>query len=208
MSSFDIIPREFYDRSTEMVARELLGAWLIRASPKGISGGVIVETEAYLGHIDPASHSFRGQTRRNAAMFGPPGHAYVYFIYGNHFCFNTVCGHVGTGEAVLIRAVEPAFDIEGMRKKRGGVETRQISNGPGKLCSALGIDRSLDGADLCQPGSPIFIAQNPSLKLFFKASGPVKASVRVGITKAAEAPLRFYLAKNPFVSRLEREPKI
>jgi len=194
------LPREFYEPPADVVAPRLLGHWLVRNLPGGVCAGVIVEVEAYLTG-DPASHSFRGPTRRNQIMWGPPGYAYVYFIYGNHWCVNAVCQPPTVAEAVLIRAVEPKFGLEGMRARRELADERQMTNGPGKLCAALGIDGGLDGADLCSAGSPLFIAENPDVETFLRERGPMITSARIGIVKAAELPLRFYLARSRYLSR-------
>jgi DNA-3-methyladenine glycosylase len=159
-----------------------------------------VETEAYLEN-DPACHAFAGETARNRVMFGRPGRAYVYFIYGNHFCVNAVCRPAGRAEAVLIRAVEAELGLEILRGNRAGRSDVELTNGPGKLCAALKIDRALDGADLCDANSLLQLARNPAAGRFRKLRGPVRAALRVGITKAAEWPLRFYLAGSPYVSR-------
>lgn len=182
------------------MAPELLGLWLVRNTPEGPCGGLIVETEAYLVG-DPACHSFAGKTARNRAMWGPPGHAYVYFIYGNHFCVNTVCRPTGVAEAVLIRAIEPLLNPERMRQKRPVKALRELTNGPGKLCQALDITQPLDGADLCDPASPLTVAGNPDRSCLLERAGPVVRTRRVGITKAADAVLRFYLRGSEFVSR-------
>lgn len=181
------LPRDFYDREADAVARDLLGAWLVHhhAAEAAPRVGRIVETEAYLGPHDLASHSSKGRTARNASMFGPPGHAYVYLIYGMHHCLNAVTGPEGHGAAVLIRAIEPIEGIEG--------NTR----GPGRLCRALGIDRRLDGADLL--GDELFLAQPAGAEPFEVLAGP-----RIGVDYAGawvEKPLRFRIAGNPFVSR-------
>lgn len=194
-------PRSFYSPSADRVAPLLLGHWLIRPAPGGPCGGIIVETEAYLAD-DPACHAFRGETERNRAMFGPPGHAYVYFIYGNHFCVNAVCRPRGHGEAVLIRAIEAGFGEDAMRVRRAVADPRHLTNGPGKLCEALDINRDLDGADLCDAGSRLIIARNPERDQLLADRGPMVTTPRVGITKAAGWPLRFYLAGSPFVSSL------
>src|SRR5437899_5296316 len=159
MADFTPLPRAFYEPSAEVVAPGLLGHWLIPNTPRGYWGGPIVETEGYLTD-DPACHAAPGLTPRNRVMFGPPGHAYVYFIYGCHFCVNAVCRPPGTGEAVLIRAIEPSFGQDSMRRRRSAREERQLTSGPGKLCQALDIERTLDGVDLCQQGAPLFIAEN------------------------------------------------
>jgi DNA-3-methyladenine glycosylase len=188
----------------------LLGHFLIRNTPDGPCGGPIVETEAYLSG-DPACHGFNGQTARNTSMYGPPGHAYVYFIYGVHFCFNAVCCPKGSAEAVLVRAIEAEFGEEFMRARRRIKERHQLTNGPGKLAAALSIDRSLDGADLSDAKSAVFIAQNPAHSAFFSEKGPVITTARVGITQAADLPLRFYLDGSSYVSKRipgKSKPKI
>ena len=194
------LPASFYDPGAETVARALLGHWLIRKTEAGFSGGMIVETEAYLAD-DPASHGFNGRTVRNAAMFGPAGTAYVYFIYGNHWCFNAVCQREGVAEAVLIRAVEPRFGIGWMQTRRPVVTPPELTNGPAKLCAALGIDRRMGGVSLFNADSPVFVAGNPRRQEDFSALGPEICTTRIGITKAADLPLRFYLGSSEFVSR-------
>jgi DNA-3-methyladenine glycosylase len=164
---------------------------------------VIVETEAYLNN-DPACHGAPGPTRRNRVMFGPPGFSYVYFIYGCHYCVNAVCQPAGIAEAVLIRALEPTLGWEAMQRRRPAMAPAQLTNGPARLCQALGIDRSLDGADLCSAESPLFIAQNPLVGKIRTGDGPVTVTRRIGITKAAAMELRFYLRKNRFLSRPHR----
>ncbi len=134
-------------------------------------------------------------------MFGEPGHAYVYFIYGNHYCMNAVCRPAGVAEAVLIRAVETNLGEKLMRERRPVEATRNLTNGPGKLCLAMDIERDLDGADLCNAQSPVFIARNPAAARFRRERGPLVATRRVGLTKAADLPLRFYLAGSAFVSQ-------
>src|SRR5262249_21855315 len=151
----------FYAPTADVVARALLGHWLVRSGPDGPCGGPIVETEAYVTG-DAACHAFIGKTKRNEVMWGPPGHTYVYFIYGNHWCFNLVCQPPGLAEAVLVRAVEPAIGLELMRARRPTTNPHQLSNGPGKLCAAMDIDRSMNGTDLCDADSPLFIARNPA----------------------------------------------
>jgi DNA-3-methyladenine glycosylase len=200
MTKFSPLPPSFFAPSAAVVARRLLGHWLIRQTAAGICGGPIVETEAYL-QDDPASHGFAGQTARNQAMFGPAGRAYVYFIYGNHFCVNAVCRGPGQAEAVLIRAVEAQFGLEILRQNRPGHADIQLTNGPGKLCAALGIQRELDGADLCDAGSPLLLARHPSARQFRLSRGPVVATPRVGIARAADLPLRFSLERSLYLSR-------
>ena len=197
------LPRSLYVPSASTVASELLGHFLIRNDSSGISGGIIVETEAYLAD-DPACHSFGGETARNRSMFGAPGHAYVYLIYGYHYCVNAVCRPVGCGEAVLIRAIAAEFGEDAMRKRREVAKKEELTKGPAKLCEALGIDRKLDGVDLCVPASPLLIAENPERDKLLDRLGPITADRRIGISKAAELRLRFYLAGSPFVSRRKR----
>lgn len=168
-------------------ARALIG-WTITV---GGVGGIIVETEAY-DRADPASHSFRGQTPSNTAMFGPPGHAYVYRSYGVHWCLNLVCGEAGSGQAVLIRALEPTEGLERMRVRRGVDDVRKLCAGPGRLCQALDVSRAHDGRPLDRPP--------------FHLSSPARAADiavgrRIGITKGAETPWRFVLAGSPYLSR-------
>ena len=198
--NFVPLQQSFYEPSAEAVAPRLLGQWLIRKTPDGFCGGPIVETEAYLVD-DPASHGFAGETKRNRAMYGPPGRAYVYLIYGFHFCVNAVCQRAGRAEAVLIRAIEAEFGEEFMREKRPVAKRISLSNGPGKLCAALGIDRNLDGANLCDGQGDLFVAANPNLKFFQKERGPIVTTTRIGIKRAAHLRLRFYLGGSAFISR-------
>jgi DNA-3-methyladenine glycosylase len=200
MRSFRPLPRHFYEPSAKVVAPALLGHWLIRNTANGPCGGPIVETEAYLVG-DPACHGTPGPTARNRVMFGAPGHGYVYLIYGYYFCLNAVCRPPGVAEALLIRAVEAVLGEEFMRRRRPVNETRDLTNGPGKLCLAMDIDRGLDGVDLCNAKSPLFIALNPAVEKFRKERGPVMTGTRIGLTKAADLPLRFYLEGSAFVSQ-------
>jgi DNA-3-methyladenine glycosylase len=194
------LPRSFYLPSAAEVARGLIGHWLLRRTPAGVSGGTIVETEAYL-EGDPACHGAVGLTARNRVMFGEPGHAYVYFIYGCHFCVNAVCQPRGIAEAVLIRAIEPSFGEDWMREHRPVARRVDLTNGPAKLCSALAIDRRLDGADLCDHESELIIANNPKAPDFRRGMGPVEATTRIGISRAMNLPLRFFAAQSLFVSK-------
>jgi DNA-3-methyladenine glycosylase len=200
------LPAEFYEPSASTVAPLLLGHWLVRNTPTGPSGGIIVETEAYLAN-DPACHGYKRETPRNRAMYGPPGRAYVYFIYGNHWCFNAVCCPAGTAEAVLVRAIEPSFGLAWMQSNRRSDQRHELTNGPAKFCAALRIDRTLDAANLCDREAPIFIAENPQRAGVLATSGPLVTTTRVGITQAADWPLRFYLEGSPFVSRRARLPR-
>ncbi|MDB6123006.1 MAG: putative 3-methyladenine glycosylase [Pedosphaera sp.] len=200
MSKFKPLPRSFYEPTADVVAPKLLGHWLIRNTPQGPCGGPIVETEAYVSD-DPACHAFGGKTARNQEMWGEPGRSYVYLIYGYHWCFNAVCQPIGIAEAVLVRAVEPMWGEDFMHKQRPVADQKHLTNGPAKLCKAMDIDRALDGADLCDNKSPLFIAENPQLKSFLAERGPLVTTTRIGITRAAERPLRFYLDGSSFVSR-------
>lgn len=175
----------FFDRDAVTVARELIGAELL---VDGV-GGIIVETEAYTPD-DPASHSHRGPTRRNAAMFGEPGSAYVYLCYGMHWCLNAVCG---PGSAVLLRAVEPRTGIEAMQARRGRAGARQLCAGPGRLAQALGVDGALDGGS--------FLRRPFVLRPAGVASDAIAIGPRIGISKAVERPWRFGLAGSPFLSK-------
>ena len=182
-----MLPRSSFARSAPEVARALVGATML---VDGV-GGVIVETEAY-DRQDPASHSFGGRTARNAAMFGPAGHAYVYRSYGIHWCLNVVCGRDQTGSAVLIRAREPTAGLEMMRARRGLDDMQKLCAGPGRLCEALAIDKGHDGLPLDEPP---FSVEAPSREVEI-AVGP-----RIGITRGVETPWRFGLARSPYLSR-------
>jgi DNA-3-methyladenine glycosylase len=173
------------------VARDLLGQFLIHDG----TGGVIVETEAYLGLSDAASHAYMGPTERNRVMFGPPGYAYVYFIYGMYECVNVVCEAKGKAGAVLIRAVEPRIGIERMQARRPGAKRlRDVASGPGKLTIAMGITRALNGADVTK--GDLVVREGVGGPLFEIAAGP-----RIGITKCADWPLRFTIAGSEFASK-------
>ncbi len=200
------LPQSFYAPSAKVVAPRLLGHWLVRRTPDGPCVAAIVEAEAYLAD-DPACHGAAGETARNRVMWGPPGRGYVYFIYGFHYCFNAVCRPAGTAEAVLVRAVEPLLGEDLMRSRRRVSHGRDLTNGPGKLCAAMAIDRKLDGVDLCDARSPLFIARNPVLDRFRKERGPVVTTTRIGISRAAHLPLRFYLAGSPYISRRPNRAK-
>jgi DNA-3-methyladenine glycosylase len=177
------------------VARELLGAVVVSGIGPGVTAGRIVETEAYLGRDDPASHGY--QLRRNArneALYGPPGQWYVYLSYGIHWCANLVCSSRGIGSAVLLRALEPLEGLELMRSRRGVESDRLLCSGPGKLCQALGITRALDGRAM--PGSPVQVLRGRLAK-----GETITATPRIGITRAAEWPLRFVVAGSRWASR-------
>jgi DNA-3-methyladenine glycosylase len=177
------------------VARALLGKTLWRRTPEGVVAGVIVETEAYISAVDPAAHGYRRETPRTAVMYGPPGYAYVYFSYGMHFCLNCVTEGAGTGAAVLIRAVQPLEGVALMRARRPvGVPERDLARGPGRLCQALALQRADDGTDLT--GRALWIAATPG----WPTDAPCATSPRVGISRAADLPWRFYVPGNPWVS--------
>ncbi len=190
---WELLPVDFYARPTETVARELLNTYLVHFSPAGVVAGRVVETEAYLGPGDPASHSARGMTKRNAVMFGPSGRAYIYFIYGVHYCFNATTGDDQTPAAVLIRSLEPVLGIDLMISRRGTNKLRQLCSGPGKLVQALEITAAQNGTSLVN-GPIRFYRGDLSL-------GAITATTRVGISKAAELPLRFYVRDCAYISR-------
>lgn len=196
------LPRAFYDRDPVQVARDLLGKLLIRQGDTGIESGLIVEVEAYLARDDPANHAFRGRTRKNASMFGPPGHAYVYAIHAR-WCLNAVTEPVGIASAVLIRAVEPRAGVEHMQRRRRTEIIRDLARGPGRLCEAFAINRELDGCDLTRRG-PLWIAQPTDADT---APARIHTAARVGVTSAEALPLRFFIADNRFVSRPGRGPR-
>ena len=198
-----MIRREFFARSSVAVAPELLGCVLEHETAEGLVAVELTEVEAYAGRSDPASHAYRGRTARNGVMFGPPGHAYVYFTYGMHFCVNLVClGEAGSASAVLIRAGaviagEELARARRMRKGAAAIASRDLARGPARLCQALDIDRSLDGADACAPQSALRIragAENPA------RSARIVSGPRVGVSSAAEVPWRFWLDGEPTVS--------
>lgn len=180
-------PPDYFNRPAEVVAADLIGARLL---VDGV-GGRIVETEAY-DIEDPASHSFRGPTARNAPMFGPPGRAYVYRIYGLHWCFNIVCDTARPGSAVLIRALEPMAGLATMQARRGVARAQDLCSGPGKLCQALAIDARLNGADLRSPPFEMQMTPRPV---------SVSRGVRIGIRHGQATPWRFALAGSAFLSR-------
>lgn len=222
------LPRSFYSRDPRTVARELLGKLLIRrqdlAHPSGkapVLAGRIVEAEAYLGTLDPGSHAYRGQTPRNAVLFGPPGHAYIYFIYGNYYCTNVACHPLADAGCsalcnpgcVLLRALEPVCGLPQMAALRGlalpdapppatlppaalpSTKLRLLTSGPGRLSQALGITRPRDNArDLCSPASDLFIAADGS------PAPSIRATPRINVTRAPLDAWRFLIPGNPFVS--------
>jgi len=194
------LPRAFYDRETELVSRELLGTILVSETPDGVTAGRIVETEAYLGEHDPACHAAVGETARTKYLYGPPGTAYIYFIYGAHWCFNAVTRGVGLPSAVLVRALEPVGGVELMRERRHHPRhDRDLTNGPGKLCAALGITGEASGLPLSAP--PLMICRGAPVP-----DADVEVTPRIGITRAADWPLRWFVANDPYVSRTPRRP--
>jgi DNA-3-methyladenine glycosylase len=189
------LPRAFYDRDTEQVARDLLGAILECQTPEGVAAGRIVETEAYLGEHDLACHAAVGRTPRTAPLYGPPGIAYVYFIYGMYWCFNAVTRREHEPSAVLVRAIEPVRGIDLMRRRRPAARRdTDLTNGPGKLCLALGIDGKHNWNALDRP------------PLVIRLGGPVpdrevSVTPRIGITQSADWPLRWFVTASPYVSK-------
>jgi DNA-3-methyladenine glycosylase len=190
------IPRSFYEQNTLDVARQLLGKHLVRRHADGMTVGRIVETEAYVGPEDKACHASRGRTPRTEIMFGPAGYAYVYFVYGFHHMLNIVTETEDFPAAVLIRAVEPIKGIDLMRERRGIEESRQLASGPGKLCEAFAIDRTLNGSDLC--GSALYIRDDGD------STPHIVTRTRIGVDYAGKwkhKPWRFLIRGNEFVSR-------
>ena len=212
-----LLPREFFAGPSLQVAPRLLGCVLEHQTPDGLVAVELTEVEAYEGSADPASHSYRGRTARNGVMFGPPGHAYVYFTYGMHFCVNLVCLPEGTSSAVLLRAgrVTEGAALAAARRLAGragaAVTDRDLARGPARLCQALGIDRAQDGADACDPGSPLRIRPGPPGPPGSPPAGHsaghsagtlprVSRGPRVGVSMAADRPWRFWLTGDPTVS--------
>lgn len=193
-----ILPREFYERETLLVARDLLGKILVRKTEHGVTRGIIVETEAYLGEKDDAAHSYKGRSERVRIQYGPAGHAYIYMIYGMYHCLNITTGMHGVPEVVLIRALEPVSGIELMCARRRTDKRYNLCSGPGKLCKAFDIDASLYGADLCADGG-LYLE-------FGEIPAKILTSPRIGIEYAAmcrDMPWRFTIAGNRFLSRLK-----
>jgi len=202
-----ILPQTFYARDPRIVARELLGKVLVRTLSTGREkerlAGRIVEVEVYLGEGDLAAHSAAGRTARNQVLFGPPGYAYVYFIYGVHYCLNFTCMPEGQAGCVLLRALEPLEGIPQMARARGlererspsAAGLRSLTSGPGRICEAFGITREgFNGQKLYKPDSPLKIVDDTL------CPGEIRESARIGITKSAEMPLRYFIAGSPFVS--------
>jgi DNA-3-methyladenine glycosylase len=189
-----ILPPSFFSRDTVKVAGELVGKFLERKKGTKRMVGMIVEVEAYRGSDDPASHAFHGLTRRNAPMFGEPGHAYIYFTYGNHYCLNITTQKAGTPGAVLLRAVQPIEGMQLMRRFRPNVPDVDLTNGPGKLTKALAIDKSLNEQVMTIDG-PLFVT-DPGPTHF-----EIWRSTRIGIRDGQDKRWRFYIKGNPYVSR-------
>jgi len=191
------LPRSFYAQSTLQVARQLLGKYLVRRHPDGKTVGRIVETEAYVGPHDLACHAAKGRTARTEVMFGPPGHAYVYFIYGVYYCLNIVTEEVGHASAVLIRALEPVEGIELMQQRRGTQKLHSLASGPGKLCLAMAIDKTLNGVDMCR-GNILYVEDRGEPR------PKIVARPRIGVDYAGkwkDKPWRFLIRGSEFVSK-------
>ncbi len=199
-STISPLPRSFFTRRPRRVARELLGKVLVRRTPTALLTARVVEVEAYLGEKDPAAHAAAGQTLRNAVLFGPPGHAYVYFIYGNHYCLNVSCEPEGRAGCILFRALEPLAGIEEMANARhmkihGPRDLPKLTSGPGRLAQAVGIPRARGkGCDLTDPAGSLWIGEDG-----YRPRG-IRVTPRIGITKAADDLLRYVIAGNAFVS--------
>jgi DNA-3-methyladenine glycosylase len=224
-----LIPRKFFARPSVEAAPDLLGSVLEHETADGLVAVELTEVEAYAGRSDPASHAYRGKTARNAVMFGPPGHAYVYFTYGMHFCVNVVClGEEGSASAVLLRAgrVIAGEELACARRTRGttAIAPRDLARGPARLCQALGIDRSQNGADMVSAGSPLRMlsgAGNPARSALLAPGDEtlihpatprrIVTGPRVGVSSAAEIPWRFWYDGDPTVSvyraHVPRQPK-
>ena len=190
-----ILPRSFYEGDSREVARNLLGQVLVRESEEGIAAGIIVETEAYLGKRDDAAHSYKGATERVRVLFGEKGAAYIYLIYGIYHCLNIASGPAGEPECVLIRALEPVEGLELMARRRGTEKVRDLCRGPGRLCQALAIGRSLYGADVTKPG-PLYIREG-------RRPEKILSTPRIGIEYAfhtKDEPWRYIVSGSPFVS--------
>jgi DNA-3-methyladenine glycosylase len=204
LDSAKLLLREFFDRDPRVVSRELLGKLIVRNEESKMLAGRIVEVEAYLGVGDLAAHAVAGETERNAVLWGPPGHAYIYFIYGMHYCLNISCLPEGEAGCLLIRALEPVTGVSEMAKARklrdleliSRGDLRKLTSGPGRLCEALGITRERDnGKDMVSRKSDLQVMDDGFM------AGESAVTPRIGITKAAEMPLRYVIAGNGFVSR-------
>lgn len=193
------LDKNFFQKNTKQLAKELLGTFLVHKTPEGTTVGKIVETEAYLFKNDPACHAARGKTKRNAPMFESAGIIYVYFIYGVHYCFNIVSGKEDQGEAVLIRALEPVQGIELMQKRRGpNIEQKDLCNGPAKLVEAMAINKTHNQSSLLN--GPIAVYDKNSFSTG-KSKINIVRTTRIGINLGAELPLRFYIKDSEFISK-------
>ena len=209
-----LIPREFLSRPAQEVAPDLLGCVFEHETADGLVAVALTEVEAYAGEVDPASHAYRGRTVRNAVMFGPAGHAYVYFTYGMHFCVNVVCMPPGTASAVLLRAGQVIAGEELARARRGPASTpRDLARGPARLCQALGIDRRLDGADLSDEASPLRLRKAVAT-VRSEEKTAIHTGPRVGVREGADVPWRFWLdgaatvsAYRPYARRKRPSPR-
>ena len=190
-----LVGAEFFERAPDVVAPELLGSILVSCAGDAITGGRIVEVEAYMGAHDPGSHAAtKGITKRNAVMYGPPGTAYVYFTYGNHYMLNLVCEPEGIAGAVLIRAVEPRFGLQLMAQRRRGVREFDLANGPGKLAQALGVDLTDNGVRLGEGRLSVYYGEQPDCS-------EIGSSGRVGLSSGHALELRWFVTGSPYVSR-------
>ncbi|TDC70524.1 DNA-3-methyladenine glycosylase [Actinomadura sp. GC306] len=193
------LPRDFFDRPVEEVAPALLGRVVRHRTPEGDVAVRLTEVEAYAGPLDPASHAYRGKTARNAVMFGPPGHAYVYFTYGMHYCMNLVCGPDGTSMAVLLRAGEVVAGEETARARRLRSTARDLARGPARLCQALGVAREQNGLDVCSPEGSLSVHAGEPADASLIRTGP-----RTGVTGAKDVPWRYWIDGDPTVSQYRR----
>lgn len=187
-----MLPQSFYQQDAVLLAQALIGYKLVHSTPEGITAGIIVETEAYR-QDDEASHSFRGMTKRNAVMFGPAGHAYIYFTYGMHYCMNVVAGEEGYAEAVLIRALEPTQGITLMQQRRRIDDIHNLCSGPAKLVQALGLQKEQNGMSVSS--GTLHIASTGSARL------PIASTPRIGIKQAAEKPWRFIAVGSEYITK-------
>ncbi|HHV78008.1 MAG TPA: DNA-3-methyladenine glycosylase [Firmicutes bacterium] len=202
VSRLEPLDRQFYMVDGLTLAKSLIGKLLVHDSPEGLTAGVIVETEAYMGPSDRAAHTWRGRrTHRTEVQFGPGGHAYVYFIYGMHYCFNVVANAPGIPEVALVRALDPVAGLDLMARRSESRVNRMLCSGPGRLCRAMGIGRQHNGIDLC--GKQLFVCEPPAS--MFGGSLKIQCTSRIGIDYAGEAknyPWRFVLQGNPCVTKM------
>ena len=193
--STDPLPRSFFDRTVLEVAPNLLGRLVVHETPEGSVTARLTEVEAYDGPNDPGSHAFRGRSKRNGTMFGPPGHVYVYFTYGMHYCMNLVCGPIGAPTGILLRAAEITEGADLARKRRPAAKTdRDLARGPARLVESLAVTRSDDGADICGTG-PLTIHHGEPI-----ADSLIRTGPRVGLRDAPDYPWRFWVDGDPTVS--------